>query len=64
MSRSSTLFSESVPVRLPTFSWSEKQLKGRHFSSDVEAIAATGPWLDGQNPEIYFEWLANVKATG
>ena len=25
----------------------KKQLKGRHFSSDVEVIAATETWLDG-----------------
>jgi len=26
----------------------KKQLKGRHFSSDAEVIAATETWLDGQ----------------
>jgi histone-lysine N-methyltransferase SETMAR len=31
----------------------KKQLKSRHFSSDVEVIAAAGTWLDGQ-PSEYF----------
>ena len=26
----------------------KKQLKGRHFSSNAEVIAATETWLDGQ----------------
>jgi len=40
MSWSPTLFSRSGPVGLPPISWTEKQLKGRHFSSDAEVIAA------------------------
>jgi len=31
-----------------------KQLKGRHFSSDAEVIAAAETWLDGQTPEFFF----------
>jgi hypothetical protein len=27
----------------------KKQLKGRHFSSDAEVIAAAETWLDGQH---------------
>jgi len=30
-----------------------KQLKGRHFSSDVEVIAAAGTWLDGQRSQLF-----------
>ena len=41
----------------------KKQLKGRHFSSDAEVIAAAETWLDGQ-PSEFFEWLAKVRATG
>ena len=41
-----------------------KQLKGRHFSSDAEVIAAAETWLDGQPSEFFFEWLAEVRATG
>jgi len=33
----------------------EKQLKGRHFSSDAEVIAAAETWLDGQLSELLFE---------
>ena len=32
----------------------KKQLKGRHFSSDAEVIAATETWLDGQPSEFFF----------
>ena len=42
----------------------KKQLKGRHFSSDAEVIAAAETWLDGQNSDFFFEWLAKVRATG
>jgi len=31
----------------------KKQLKGCHFSSDVEVIAATETWLDGQPSEFF-----------
>jgi histone-lysine N-methyltransferase SETMAR len=31
----------------------KKQLKGRHFSSDVEVIAAAETWLDGQTSEFF-----------
>ena len=34
----------------------KKKLKGRHFSSDVEVIAATEIWLDGQTSEFF--WVA------
>jgi len=42
----------------------KKQLKGHYFSFNVEVIAATETWLDGQPSEFFFEWLAKVKATG
>jgi histone-lysine N-methyltransferase SETMAR len=31
----------------------KKQLKDRHFSSDVEVIAAAETWLDGQPSEFF-----------
>ena len=34
----------------------KKQLKSRHFSSDVEVIAAAETWLDGQTSEFF--WVA------
>ena len=39
----------------------KKRLKGRHFSSDAEVIAAAETWLDGQTSEFIFEWLAKVR---
>jgi hypothetical protein len=43
----------------------KKQLKVSHFSSDVEVIAATDTWLDGERFDFYFfKWLAKVRATG
>jgi len=37
-------------------------LKGRHFSSDAEIIAAAKTWLDGQPYEFFFfEWFAKVR---
>jgi hypothetical protein len=41
--------------------WTEKQLKGRHFSSDSEVIAAAETWLDRQPYDFFFEWLAKVR---
>jgi hypothetical protein len=38
----------------------KKQLKGRHFSSNTEVIAAAETWLDGQISE-FFEWIANLE---
>jgi len=31
----------------------KKQLKGRHFSSDAEVIAAAKTWLDGKTFELF-----------
>jgi len=28
-------------------------MKGRHFSSDAEVIAAAETWLDGQHSELF-----------
>ena len=35
----------------------KKQLKGRHFSSDAEVIAAAETWLDGQLSELFLSGL-------
>ena len=46
-------------VGLPPVPWTEKKkLKGRHFSSDAEVIAAAETWLDGQSSELFFFWVA------
>ena len=52
-----------VPSDYHLFPGLTKQLKGRHFSSDAEVIAAAETWLDGQISD-FFEWLAKVRATG
>jgi hypothetical protein len=36
-------------------------LKGRHFLSDVEVIAAAENWLDGQPSEFFF-FLVSCKS--
>jgi len=36
----------------------KKQLKARHFSSNMEVIAAAETWLARQPSEFFFEWLA------
>ena len=38
----------------------KKKMKGRHFSSDAEVIAATETWLDGQHSDPFFAWLAKT----
>ena len=42
----------------------KNQLKGRHFSFDADVIAAAEIWLDRQNSNFFFEWLAKVRAAG
>ena len=39
----------------------KKQLKGRHFSSDSEVIAAVETWLDGQPSEFCFSGLQKLE---
>jgi len=42
----------------------KKTIESSPFSSDAEIIAAAETtWLDGQSSE-FFEWLAEVRATG
>jgi len=42
-----------APSDYHLFSGLKKQLKGRHFSSDAEIIAAAETWLDGQLSEFF-----------
>ena len=53
-----------APSDYHLFPGRKKQLKGHHFSSDAEVIAAAETWLDGQPSWIFFEWLAKFRATG
>ena len=39
----------------------KKQLKGRHFLSDVEVIAAAETWLDGQACEFFLSGLQKLE---
>jgi len=39
----------------------KKQLKGRHFSSDVEVIAAAETWLDGQPSDFFLSGLQKLE---
>ena len=39
----------------------KKQLKGRHFSSDAEVIAAAETWLDGQPSELFLSGLQKLE---
>ena len=40
----------------------KKQLEGRHFSSNVEVIAATETWVDGQPSESFLSGLRKKKS--
>jgi len=42
-----------VPLDYHLFPGLKKQLKGRHFSSDAEVIAAAETLLDGQTSEFF-----------
>jgi len=44
---------DPVPSNYHLFLGLKKQLKGRHFSFDVEVIAAAETWLDGQPSEFF-----------
>jgi len=46
-------FSDLAPSDYRLFPGLKKQLKGRHFSSDAEVIAAAETWMDGQLPEFF-----------
>jgi len=39
----------------------KKQLKGRHFSSDAEVIAAAETWFDGLPSEFFFSGLQKLE---
>jgi len=39
----------------------KKQLKGRHFSFDVEVISAAETWLDGQPSEFSLSGLQKLE---
>jgi len=44
---------DQAPSYYHLFSGLKNQLKGRHFSSDAEVIAAAETWLDGQISDFF-----------
>ena len=50
-----------APSDYHLFSGLKKQLKGRHFSSDAEVIAAAETRLDGQDSECFLSGLQNLE---
>jgi len=50
-----------APSDYHLFSGLKKQLKGRHFSSDAEVIAAAETWLDGQHSEFFLSGLKKLE---
>jgi len=52
---------DPAPSDYHLFPGLKKQLKGRHFSSDMEVIAAVETWLDGQPYEFFLSGLQKVE---
>jgi len=46
-------YPDLAPSDYHLFPGLKKQLKGRHFSSDAEVIAAAETWLDGQPSDFF-----------
>jgi len=52
---------ELAPSDYHLFRGLKKQLKGRHFSSEAEIIAAVETWLDGQPSEFFLSGLQKLQ---
>jgi len=50
-----------APLDYCLFPGLKKQLKGCHFSSDTEVIAAAETWLDGRPSEFFLSGLQNLE---
>ena len=50
-----------APLEYHLFPGLKKQLKGRHFSSDMEVTAAAETWLDGQLSEFFLSGLQKLE---
>jgi len=50
-----------APSHYHLFPGLKKQLKGRHFSSDAEVIAAAETWLDGQLSDFFLSGLQKFE---
>jgi hypothetical protein len=53
VSWSQRYFPDLAPLVYHLFLGLKKQLKGHHFSSDAEVIAAAETWLDGQRSDFF-----------
>jgi len=53
--------SDLAPSDYHLFCGLKKQLRGRHFSSDAEFIAAVETWLDGQPSEFFLSGLQKLE---
>jgi len=61
MSWSHTLSSGYGPSHYHLFPGLKKQLKGCHFSSDANVVAAAETWLDGQPSEFFLNGLHKLE---
>jgi len=50
-----------APLDYHLFPGLKKQLKGHHFLSDVEVIAAAETWLDRQPSELFLSGLQKLE---
>jgi len=50
-----------APLDYHLFPGLKKQLKGHHFSSDAEVIAAAETWLDEQPSEFFLSGLQKLE---
>jgi len=50
-----------APSDYQLFTGLKKQLKGHHFSSDVEVTTAAETWLDGQHSEFFLSGLPKLE---
>ena len=50
-----------APSDYQLFPGQKNQLKGRHFLSDIEVIAAAETWLDGQPSEFFLSVLQKLE---
>ena len=58
---SSVYSPDLAPLDYHLFPGLKKQLKGHHFSSDAEVIAAAETWLDEQPSEFFLSGLQKLE---
>jgi len=56
--------SDLAPSDYRLFPGLKKTIETSPFFVHAEVIAAAETWLDGQLSDTFFEWLAEVRATG